>query len=94
MKEYYFLSEESESIEYKLEVLKDDITTYSLYRIGESWTDESKEKPCIIVHDDGDGVNIDIGDIESYYELQEVYLMIRGMLKHDPNLMGKFKILK
>lgn len=94
MKEYYFLSEESDSVEYKLEVLQDDIKTYSLYRIGESWTDESKEKPCIVIHDDGDGVDIDIDGVESYYELQEVYLMIKGILKHDKNMMGKFKILK
>jgi hypothetical protein len=94
MREYYFLDKESDCIEYKLEVLKDDITTYSLYRIGDSWTEDSKEGPCVVLHDDGDGVTIDIEEVQSYCDLQELYLLIKGMLKHDNNLMSKFIILK
>jgi hypothetical protein len=94
MREYYFLEKESDCIEYKLEVLKDDITTYSLYRVGDSWAEESKEDPCVVLHDDGDGVTIDIEEVKSYCDLQELYLLIKGMLKHDSNLMSKFIILK
>jgi hypothetical protein len=94
MSTYYFLSKDTENLDYKLEVSQDDDSkTYTLYRIGESWSDTAKDE-CISIVDDGNGIEISMEKIDSYLELQELYIMIKGMMSHDSDLLEKYKILK
>lgn len=92
---YYFLASEREELEYRMDVeSNEDGKTYSLYRIGESWTDSAKEEACVTIFDDGDGISFDVEDAGSYIDIQEFYIIIKGIINHDKNLIEKYKILK
>lgn len=94
MSTYYFLSKDTENVDYKMEIFtNEDSKTYSLYRIGDSWSEQAKDE-CISIVDDGNGIEISMEKIDSYLELQELYIMIKGMMSHDSDLLEKYKILK